>query len=97
MTIDTTKLRAAVIARSHDRTHYEGCAYESDHRDCAVIALLDRLAALERVIGREIHGAISAAQEARRMGHKGVAAQLEMIATRMGAELANLYFATETP
>lgn len=53
MKIDTQRLRTAIEGRNRDRTHSEDCAYWSDHRDCALLALIDEVerhrSALDRI------------------------------------------------
>ena len=47
MTLDLAKLRAAVEARNpHPRTHSDECYLWDDHRDCAILRLLDAYEAL---------------------------------------------------
>lgn len=37
------QLRLRVSDRARVRTHYDGCHLEPDHRDCAIVRLLDAL------------------------------------------------------
>lgn len=50
--LDVAALRKALDERNRERTHYENCYLASNHRDCAIFALLDALDAANERAGK---------------------------------------------